>query len=697
MNFYKTFAFSSYLMTLIGLISLTTAEGSLYLVILSSITISAAYYLVDLKKRLSIGKYSSIIFAFGGILFSIFDFLVISKSFVLSLSHLLCIIQIIKFFQKKEDRDYWQIYLISFIHLVVASALTIDVSFSIFFITYLIASIWTLTLFHLKREANGKVLGKEIINKFFFTNTAIVTLLTLIFTIAIFLVLPRIGIGYLKKSLKREKLLTGFSEETVLGDIGQILQNSDIIMRVELLHPKGPLASNLLWRGIAFDYYTGKKWKQSIYQKNLITSDTSGVIAVRGSYFNSVQQQKENLILQRVILQEMNSNVLFGLYPIRSISNLSSGLKGIYVDYTNSISTPWPHFQMILYDVASARDSESTETLSEKELKAYLQLPKNFIRIKNLAIKIIEDENDPFQKAIKVERYLKSNYGYTLNLKRTPGTEPIEDFLLFQKRGHCEYFASSMVLILRTLGIPSRYVNGFSGGEWNEFGSYYLIRQKDAHSWVEAYFPNRGWISFDPTPSSGNSLFGGSIWGSMSRYMDSLRMKWDSYLINYNFEDQKRVAFKMKRQIKNFQSTTEIILLKLRKSFSILAPFFTKKINYFLIPSVIILLLSTVSLIIIKVRKKKVFKNFLKPLKEKTKIIFYNDMLKILSDKGFKKKPETTPLEFVSLIKENKEIDSNQIFLVTEKFYKIRYGHKELLKNEEKLIRQILKKLRGLE
>ena len=113
-------------------------------------------------------------------------------------------------------------------------------------------------------------------------------------------------------------------------------------------------------------------------------------------------------------------------------------------------------------------------------------------------------------------------------------------------------------------------------------------------------------------------------------------------------------------------------------------------------PLTIILILFIAFLIIIKARKENIFKNLLKPLKEKTKIIFYNDMLKILSDKGFKKKPETTPLEFVSIIRGDKGIDFNQIFLVTEKFYKIRYGHKELLKSEETLIQQVLKKLRGL-
>ena len=120
----------------------------------------------------------------------------------------------------------------------------------------------------------------------------------------------------------------------------------------------------------------------------------------------------------------------------------------------------------------------------------------------------------------------------------------------------------------------------------------------------------------------------------------------------------------MQRQIKTLQSTTENVLIKLRNSFSILAQVFIKKIKYFLMPLTIILILFIAFLIIIKARKENIFKNLLKPLKEKTKIIFYNDMLKILSDKGFKKKPETTPLEFVSIIRGDKGIDFNQIFWV---------------------------------
>ena len=97
--------------------------------------------------------------------------------------------------------------------------------------------------------------------------------------------------------------------------------------------------------------------------------------------------------------------------------------------------------------------------------------------------------------------YLKTRFGYTLQLPRTPVNDPIANFLFERKQGHCEYFASSMAVMLRTLGIPSRVVNGFRSDEFNDLTGNYVVRAKDAHSWVEAYFPGYGWQTFDPTPA----------------------------------------------------------------------------------------------------------------------------------------------------------------------------------------------------
>jgi len=141
---------------------------------------------------------------------------------------------------------------------------------------------------------------------------------------------------------------------------------------------------------------------------------------------------------------------------------------------------------------------------SESIQRLYLQLPENLDpRIPQLARKITATADNSYDKSIVLESYLRRNFGYTLNLSGKPGADPLAQFLFVTKAGHCEYFASAMAVMLRTLGIPSREVNGFLPGQFNDLAGDYIVRGSDAHSWVEAYFPGSGWITFDPTPPAG--------------------------------------------------------------------------------------------------------------------------------------------------------------------------------------------------
>ena len=118
-----------------------------------------------------------------------------------------------------------------------------------------------------------------------------------------------------------------------------------------------------------------------------------------------------------------------------------------------------------------------------------------------------------------MEQYLSTHFRYTLELPRSLPQDPLANFLFERKKGHCEYFASSMAVMLRSLHIPSRIVTGFRGGEFNDLTGQYVVRASDAHSWVEAYFPGSGWISFDPTPAGNLPTRTG--WSRMQLYMDA--------------------------------------------------------------------------------------------------------------------------------------------------------------------------------
>src|SRR5262249_3815969 len=116
--------------------------------------------------------------------------------------------------------------------------------------------------------------------------------------------------------------------------------------------------------------------------------------------------------------------------------------------------------------------------------------------------------------------------------------EPLDYFLFDRREGHCEYFSSAMAVMLRAVGIPSRNVNGFLGGEWNEYGKYVAVRSGDAHSWVEAYFEGVGWVTFDPTPAAQATARGAGIPDRPRRRIGNLRLSWFRWVIEYDLGRQ---------------------------------------------------------------------------------------------------------------------------------------------------------------
>jgi hypothetical protein len=166
----------------------------------------------------------------------------------------------------------------------------------------------------------------------------------------------------------------------------------------------------------------------------------------------------------------------------------------------------------------------------------YLQLPRLDSRVAPLAEQITAAQSNNYDKAVALERYLRTHFGYTLQLGRVGHRDPLAYFLFERKQGHCEYFASAMAVMLRTLRIPSRVVNGFRTGEFNDVTSQYLVRASNAHSWVEAYFPRYGWISFDPTPAAPAEVRTG--WSRWALYADAMASFWREWVVSYDVTHQ---------------------------------------------------------------------------------------------------------------------------------------------------------------
>jgi hypothetical protein len=209
----------------------------------------------------------------------------------------------------------------------------------------------------------------------------------------------------------------------------------------------------------------------------------------------------------------------------------ADGLKGRAVySVLSDISVPT--------EQALRADSPSISPAGIKRL--YFEKPRKLDpRISELAREITRNAPTAYDKAKALENYLKTAFRYTLNITIS-GEDPLAEFLFEVREGHCEYFATAMVVMLWTLEIPARIVNGFQMGEYNDLNNLYTVRDSDAHSWVEAYFPrSQAWVEFDPTPAAGiNDYSQGGLLSRFRKYMDAMEVFWLDYIVTLDSEEQ---------------------------------------------------------------------------------------------------------------------------------------------------------------
>lgn len=713
MRFLKAFRLTSYLLISIGALSLILTQGNLPFVLLVLGAVLVGWMGERAKRPFLLAPSWEI--PLGGLSFLYFalDSLWLADTLVDALIHFLILVQAIKLLQFKADRDYLQLYTISFIQLVVTSVLASTLFYALFFLLYVLIGSWALILFHLKQESQrfaslairskaartpleeeaSSVTLDPVITPSFFWGTLSINLLVILFTVFVFLLVPRLGMGFIQKKFWQGQTMSGFSEEVRLGEIGLIKENPNVVMRVELLGEGSGPAMGLHWRGVALDYYTGRGWKLSHSQRRIYQPDPQG-------YFKldpvEVPLEGGRLLKQRFTLMEMDTQVLFGAYP-------AAGLMGkfflISVDDTGSLYAPSAHYlgtRYTLYSLLFPQDQPPRKSNDSRVppliQRRYLQLPPLSPQIGRLARQLTRGVSDPREQAKRIEAYLKANYQYTLQLRDPGGREPVEHFLFYERRGHCEYFASAMVVLLRSSGLPARLVNGFLAGEWNDFGRYYLVRQRDAHSWVEMYSPGWGWLSFDPTPAGAPSVSG--WWAGLGKYWDALQLKWYSYVIDYNLQDQRKLA----RGVGDRLSTA-------RQFFGEYLDFWPRLSGYSsllrkevgrgkgALPWVILLAAAFLSLLIYRMghRGGWTYQGRLGPGARTVK--FYERLLRLLERKGYRRQGGHTPWEFCQAILSEEGEVYREAALITDRYYQVRYGRKRLSPEEVLEIEEGLKAL----
>ena len=502
---------------------------------------------------------------------------IVTLDVLLAGAELLAWLTIVKAFNRRAARDWQQMYLLAFLMLVAGSVLNPDLTYGLCFFGFVISSTWALTLFHLRREMEDNLLVKHaadraservevrrildsrrIVGGRFFLGTGVLSFGVFVGATIVFLALPRVGIGFFLKS-RGGLTLAGFSDGVKLGGHGVIKKDSTVVMRVEIDPRYGAReAPEIHWRGVAFDYYWSGQWaRSSEAPRTNQTLEQSATLDRRVLLWSGrplpvpeIDRLAATTVKQDIWLEPLDSDVLFGASNPRIVEYAHTLRRHNPLEHNDEIRLE--HGTTVHYTVYSDVRSWSPADLRAATgalpagFEVYLNLPPEITpRTRELARAITAGSPTTYDKAMAIKAWLVTNLSYTLELEEPGNQEPVDFFLFDRKRGHCEYFASAFAILARAIGIPTRNVNGFLGGEWNEYQGYVAVRAGDAHSWDEVFFPGVGgsgaWVTFDPTPPGDVDVLGrgGSGWrAKLGRFMDTLRFQWTKWVIEYDLVSQ---------------------------------------------------------------------------------------------------------------------------------------------------------------
>jgi transglutaminase-like putative cysteine protease len=625
------------------------------------------------------------------------------------LAHMILFLSAVKVLQRKADRDWFFLYLISFFEVLLAAGLSVSPAFVATLTLYLLFALSTVVAFEIQK-ARRKVTPTQTrllvppdptlfrklpmrlwrrryreTRRLPFVSLGLLFLI-IVLALPFFLIAPRTASSALKRGGGGLAGFIGFSDNVTLGEIGRLKGNDEIFMHVRVENSNAGPVAGLRWRGVALDQFTGRAWKKSVVAERFERKESE-----RGFFQLGTTEDVQRLTTQTFFLEPVDTPVLFGAPRVVAVQGR---LPFVRVDSEGSIQTRSHDQERVVYKVYSDTTEPVANVLRADTMQyyapaaRYLELPGNLDpRIPALARDVVERKGarNGYDEARAIEAYLRDSYGYTLDLK-AGGPDPLSDFLFRVRAGHCEYFATALAVMLRTRGIASRVVNGFLPGEYNEAAEAYTVRQSDAHSWVEAYFPQtKSWVTFDPTPPAGRiAKTRTGLAGQLSKYSEALELMWFQYVVGYDKQEQHSLATSLRKELSDFRRGSAVRWEQARSAFPALMSFVLPGILAFGVVFIAVVLTGRV--------RRLGWRHGLKVWSgasgaESSRVDFYRRLVAALAKQGIKREPHQTPLEFAS------RVGLNEASAITKAYNRVRYGEEKLSAAERKQIDALLSSL----
>ncbi len=547
------FELALYLLVFTGFATLASTGGLDYpSITLVGLALVVRGYLLAKRQRVVISERWTTPLTILYFVFFVADYFIVSHSFLPATVHLALFGVVIRMFSLRRERDYITLSILAFLMVLASAVLTVDSVFLFSFAAFMLMAVATFVLMEMRRSGHvASVLARHSSDPQEHRHLAFalvrvapaLMLMILVGAAAVFFILPRMSGGYLGGYSFGTDFSSGFSDHVQLGRIGEIQQSNAVVMHIQIDgDPVGRY--DLHWRGVALADFDGHNWSNPRTQFPLRRgSENSFMVPQAHAPFRSYvtpNGRREEIIHYRVLMEPIGTNVFFLAPWARS---LSGNYRDVASDFGDAVYDSDAQHAITRYeadsDIARAAPDELREAGQNYPPQieaAYLGLRQVDPRVPQLAAKITHSAHNPYDRALALETYLKTHYTYTLQLPRTAVLDPIANFLFERKQGHCEYFASALAVMLRTEGIPARVVTGFRSDEFNDLTGNYVIRAKDAHAWVEGYFPGFGWQTFDPTPAGVGGTPQG--WHRLALYVDAMSSFWRDWVVSYDATHQ---------------------------------------------------------------------------------------------------------------------------------------------------------------
>ena len=609
------------------------------------------------------------------------DYFFISESFLPSAVHLVFFVAVVKILTAQTNRDYLFLKVIAFLELLAACILSSRVNFFGFLLLFLVLGVATFSSGEIRQSARkrGTVarFSSRGLSLRLTASALLVSVAILAITAGLFFFLPRTARAAFQHLVSRRDKLTGFSTRVTLGEIGELKRDNTPVMHIKMDHPEDRTLP-LKWRGAALSEFDGRTWFVPPTSPQMLRPDQAGLLVLEP---DPPRRPDIRHISYAVHLGELSGDALFFAgtpqylridSPVfrNSLDNFRVRLSDshdIWYQVYSRLELPSPDL-----DAADA----FVDPLTREWRAVYLQLPRIDPRVGELAREIVRGDSSPAVQARLVEKYLRTHYGYTLELPQFEPADPLAYFLFHRKKGHCEYFASSMAVMLRALGIPSRVVTGFQSGVYNPISGTQLVRSSDAHSWVEAWLPHRGWTTFDPTPPDPNALRL-SVWTRLGFYADAAEVFWQDWVLNYNLDRQLQLASRVGESSRHVgMNWFDGVGPALNRAYH--------RTSNFVLRYAAVLFGIAIAAILLQLfgrdwwrwwkSRQQVLKVQRGDAEASDATMLYHRMLKVLRKRGIEKPPWVTPFEFARVLQE--PAVSTLVVDLTAAYNELRFGGK---------------------